>query len=71
MAQLVIQPHLMEIIPTLLSRDTVDGFSDERIEQLVRESQETRAERETNKAKLTTLVKCLGDIKGLQNHGCE
>jgi hypothetical protein len=61
----------MEVIPTLLSRDDVDDFSDERIEKLAKESQGTREERENNRAKLEILVKCLGDIKGLQNYGCK
>jgi hypothetical protein len=71
MAQLVIEPQLMQVIPTLLTRDAVDDFSDEYIETLVSESEGTIKDRDRNKEKLAILNQCLGDIKGLLNRGCK
>ncbi|KAI6778713.1 Interferon-induced GTP-binding protein Mx-like protein [Emericellopsis cladophorae] len=69
MAQLVIEPQLMEKLPSLLGRDAVDGFSDEYIEKLVSESEDSGQKRQASQSKLHILTGCLGDIKSLQNHG--
>ncbi|KAG9256548.1 P-loop containing nucleoside triphosphate hydrolase protein [Emericellopsis atlantica] len=69
MAQLVIEPQLMEEMPSLLSRDSVDESPDEYIEQLVRESEDSLQERELCQSKRSTLKACLCEIKSLQTYG--